>query len=143
MTRFNGRNPDRALTSLPQSSILRVPPDQAVTDLRAWLTAGCRGPMTMNDTEKMRDVIEKVVTEQFLNLRIVEVNVKPETNDDGDLNYWVRVIFDAKAKWPETRIRVGLTRHIRAEMEEKGIDGFPITTFVADSEYGSTKAETV
>jgi len=99
--------------------------------------------MTMNDTEKMRDVIEKVVTEQFLNLRIVEVNVKPETNDDGDLNYWVRVIFDAKAKWPETRIRVGLTRHIRAEMEEKGIDGFPITTFVADSEYGSTKAETV
>jgi len=97
----------------------------------------------MNDTEKMRDVIEKVVTEQFLNLRIVEINVKPETNDDGDLNYWVRVIFDAKAKWPETRIRVDLTGHILDEMEERGIDGFPIMSFIPDSEYRRPKAEAV
>jgi len=99
--------------------------------------------MTMKHTEEMRDVIEKVVTEQFLNLRIVEINVKPETNDDGDLNYWAKVIFDAKAKWPETRIRLELTGHLLDEMEERGIDGFPIMSFIPDSEYRRPKAEAV
>jgi len=100
--------------------------------------------MTMNDTKEMRDVIETVVTEQFRNLRIVEVNIEPEIDeDDGGLYYWVKVIFDAKAKWPETRIRVSLTGHIRDEMEERGIDGFPITSFIPDSEYRRPKAEAV
>jgi len=97
----------------------------------------------MNDTEKMRDVIETVVTEQFRNLRIVEIDVKPETNDDGELNYWVKVIFDAKAKWPETEIRFRLTGHLLDEMKERGIDGFPIMSFIPNSEYVRPKAEAV
>jgi len=98
----------------------------------------------MNDTEEMRDVIETVVTEQFQNLRIVEIDIEPEFDEeDGKMYYFVKVIFDAKAKWPETEIRFRLTGHLLDEMEERGIDGFPIMSFIPDSEYVRPKAEAV
>jgi len=98
----------------------------------------------MNETEKMRGVIETVVTEQFRNLRIVEVNIEPEIDEDDEKTYYfVKVIFDAKAKWPETEIRYGLTRHMLKEMEDKCIDGFPIMSFIPDSEYRRPKVEAV
>jgi len=97
----------------------------------------------MKDTEKLRGVVETVVTEQFRGLRIVDINISPETDDEGDLYHFIRVIFDAKANWPETEIRVGLIRHLLPKMEDKEIDGFPIFSFVPDSEYRWPKDETV
>jgi len=99
--------------------------------------------MTMKNTEKMKRVVETVVAEQFRDLRIVDINIRPEIDDDGDLYFFTRVIFDAKANWPETEIRVGLIRHVLPEMEKMEIDGFPIISFVPDSAYRRLIAETI
>jgi len=72
----------------------------------------------MKNTEKMKRVVETVVAEQFRDLRIVDINIRPEIDDDGDLYFFTRVIFDAKANWPETEIRVGLIRHVLPDMDK-------------------------
>jgi len=98
--------------------------------------------MTMN-TDRLKDVVQTVVPDQFQDLGIVDINIRPEIDDDGDLYFFIRVIFDAEAKWPETEIRVGLIRHVLPEMEKMEIDGFPIISFVPDSEYRRLIAETI
>jgi len=94
----------------------------------------------MENINELKSVIKTVVNDQFRNLRIVDINIEPETDEYEEPYYYVEIIFDADAEWPETEIRVGLVGHMRPKLEANGFAGFPVLSFIPNSEYQEAEA---
>lgn len=97
----------------------------------------------MASVEKIREIVTAALEELFENVRIVSVYVRPDYDQDGDRVLLVDVVFDAsQGNRLDSRKTSGLTRHVLPKMEQAGEEGFPVFSFIADSEMRKDKPET-
>ncbi|WP_147274961.1 hypothetical protein [Ferruginivarius sediminum] len=97
--------------------------------------------MAHADYRKVREAVERVVRERFNDVRIVSVDVTPDLDEDGQRILMIDVVFSADKKHLDSRKTVGLTRHVLPKLHEVDEPGFPVFSFIADSEMRKSKTE--
>jgi len=98
--------------------------------------------MAQENYENVRRAVERVVRERFDEINIVSITITPDHDEDGDRILLIEVVFDSSAKRLDSRKTLGLTRHLLPELHEAQECGFPVFSFIANSEIGKQKAET-
>lgn len=91
--------------------------------------------------KKVRDAVERVVKERFNDVRIVSITITPDVDEDGERILMIDVVFKADAKRLDSSKTVGLTRHLLPKLHEADEPGFPVFSFIADSEMRKSKTE--
>jgi hypothetical protein len=89
---------------------------------------------------EIAQAIEDVVRKRFTGVNIVKVEVDEGRDHDGDLAFFVRIIFDAKPEDIEPARLTSITRHLRSRLFDMGEDRFPYTRFIARDEYTGAAA---
>ena len=100
----------------------------------------------MDLEERIEEIVRSVLKSRFDDLEILSINVTPDFDEDGDKIIVVKVVFDGERKTLNALETSGLVRRILPLMEkigEIGETGFPILSFIAKSELGKTKPESV
>ena len=82
-----------------------------------------------DDMDRIETLIRSRIEEDFTNVPIVRVDVKPDTDEDGEDILWVRVIFDGQPADLDRRALVNSPRRVFELLASNGIDDFPIISF--------------
>lgn len=93
------------------------------------------------DGQKVREAVERVVRERFSDVCIVSISITPDLDEDGERILLIDVVFKADKKHLDSSKTVGLTRHLLPKLHEANEPGFPIFSFIADSEMRKNKTE--
>ena len=91
--------------------------------------------------ESIERIVRSVLEERFQGVEILEINVQPDYDEDGDSILLVTVVFSATGDYPDAREASSLARRILPEFEAAGAVGFPVFSFVADSELRKIKPD--
>jgi hypothetical protein len=85
-------------------------------------------------TRDIREIIERVVREQFAGIAILSVKVTDDTDYDGDPVFRVTVVVDDAATPLDSGKTSGIVRHIREKLLAQHEEAFPILAFVTQSD---------
>lgn len=86
------------------------------------------------DAREIRRVAETVLAEQFAGAaRIVSVELRETTDDEGDEILEFRIVFDAADRLDPKRV-AGLIRHLRSRLHDISEERFPVLSFVSAAE---------
>jgi hypothetical protein len=91
--------------------------------------------------DAVRDIVQSIVSQRLRDIRIVSVAVRPDVDQDGDDVYFVDIVVDAGGRRLDPRETTGLIRRIRPEMAAIGETGFPVLSFIAESEMNRSRGE--
>jgi len=86
-------------------------------------------------------IVQRFLEETFEGVKIVAVNVRARTDAEGDQVYDIHVIVGPGSRELDPRKLAGLVRRIRPSLEEAGEHGFPVFSFIDQSELGKLKPE--
>ena len=88
---------------------------------------------------KIERIIRNAIEQEFGDVEILSIKVRPDLDEDGEKVLFVEVVFDGNRKQLDARKTSGLARQVLPQI---GDEGFPIFSFIASSELGKTRAET-
>ena len=91
---------------------------------------------------QVEDVVRSVLSDRLRNVGIVSIDVRPGVDPDGDRVLFITVVFDDRAEHLDSRETSSLARRLLPKMQAVGEEGFPIFSFIAESELKKAKAET-
>lgn len=91
--------------------------------------------------KQVEDVIAAVLEERFGTAKIVSVDVKPDVDEEGERVLFVNVVFNAGKKPLDARETSGLARRVLPKIEQLGETGFPVFSFIAQSELGKVASD--
>ena len=94
----------------------------------------------MMDAQRLRKLLYELLSSELSATRIVRVALREEIDHEGFLR--VDVIYDSANSKVDARKLTGLVRKIRPTLLSEGETGFPIFSFIADSELGRNRRET-
>lgn len=95
----------------------------------------------MENQRSIKEIVDSILRERFEGVDIVSINVRPDKDDDGDDILVIDVVFDGKAKSLDASKTSGLVRRMIPEIQESGVRGFPILSFIAKSELRKKRPE--
>lgn len=97
----------------------------------------------MAERHDLKQLIAKLLTEQFRDVKIESIDVQPDVDEDGEALLIVRVVFDGKHKQLDARKSSSLVRRLRPIIYNAGERAFPVFSFIAKSELGKLKSDSV
>lgn len=97
---------------------------------------GARRPET-----RIAAIVKRFLDETFEGVTIVAVNVRTRTDAEGDAVYDIHVVVGPGSRALDPKKLAGLVRRIRPNLEEAGEHGFPVFSFIDQSELGKLKPE--
>ncbi len=81
--------------------------------------------------EEIGELIRLKLTEEFKFFEILAVNVRRDTDFDGDPILRIRVVYDGEEKNIDSSALAGTTRRVRPILYENEEDAFPIFSFIS------------
>lgn len=89
---------------------------------------------------KVKEAIRRVAAERLSDARIVSVEVREDTDFDGDPIFVVTLVVDAAEHRLDRRRVSGLVRHIRSKLAEINEYSFPLVSFISKSDADASAA---
>jgi hypothetical protein len=97
----------------------------------------------MVDAGRVRDIVESAVKRRFPKIYVVRINVREDTDEDGDKILEIKVVFDAAESDFDPKELRSLPREIIPKLSALATKpGFPILSFISKSDFGKMKPET-
>lgn len=90
---------------------------------------------------QIQDWVRELSSKQFGEIKIVTINVRPTIGADGDKIFQISLVYEGKPKRLDPEKTIGLTRKLLDRLSGAGETGFPILSFIAQSDLGKTKPE--
>ncbi|MEE2952994.1 hypothetical protein SAMN06297251_102225 [Fulvimarina manganoxydans] len=84
-----------------------------------------------DDMDRIETLIRSRIEEDFTNVPIVRVDVKPDTDEDGEDILWVRVIFDGQPADLDRRAVLKSIGRLRDVLEDIDVYDFPVISFAS------------
>jgi hypothetical protein len=82
---------------------------------------------------ELKQLFQDIISRRLPSVEIIDIKVKRDVDTDGDEVLDVTVIFEAPADLDPQRV-VGLVRHLRPYLQERGERAFPVMSFVSQKE---------
>ena len=95
----------------------------------------------MIDTNQLANIVKSAFEDRFDDAEIVSVSVTPDTDEDGDSIFYIKIVFDGKTSKLDSRKASGLIGDIISRFSEAGAEDFPILSFISKSDYRKTDSE--
>ena len=97
--------------------------------------------MASVDEKQIQAWLDELSREEFKEIKVVAINVRSDIGADGDKMFNVSLVYEGKPKRLNPEKTLGLTRKLLARLTKAGESGFPIISFIAQSDLGKTKPE--
>ena len=88
----------------------------------------------MRDEKKIAEVVKDTLSATFDKVKILQVTVISDADDDDVLN--IEVVFDGVPKDLDARKVTGLVRHVRPKLTAIGEGAFPLMSFISKGDAG-------
>ena len=85
--------------------------------------------------ERITEVVIQRLRSYFDEIRIVKVDVSPDSDRDGDAVLRIEVVFEGKLKGNSARQIAGAARRLRPALEEFDADIYPLLSFISKIDY--------
>lgn len=95
----------------------------------------------MADQAEVRNIIKAELARRLDTVKIVAVNLTPQTDHDGSRALFINVVYDGKQEQLDVGQTTSMVRHIRPLLEEAGETAFPVFTYIAKSDLGNRSPE--
>lgn len=97
-------------------------------------------PVKKFDPKEVAEVVAKTLSDNFEDIKIIDVNVVRDVDRDGDDVLKIEVVFDGVLKGRDV---AGAARQLRPALEEIDADVYPLLSFVSKVDYdrGHKKGE--
>ena len=89
-------------------------------------------------TDRVAEVVRKLLMEQFDDLHLVSVEVGEGYDAGGDPVLDIFVVYDPERPDPDISKVVSFVRHLRPALSEIGEERFPVMSYVPADEYVAT-----
>jgi hypothetical protein len=99
------------------------------------------GRLRMNMMSKIGKIVSSTLKTMFPEIEIVRVNVAEHRDDEGDAILEITVVFGANDRDFDSARLKELPRLIMPKLREVKEDGFPMFSFVSESDLGKMKPE--
>jgi len=100
--------------------------------------------MTGFDADKVASAVADTLGPDFENIKILQVNVSPGTDPDGNDLLRIEIVFDGTLKRADARHMATAVRRLRPALEEIDVDLFPLLSFVSKLDYeGEIRREAI
>lgn len=91
--------------------------------------------MALQLTQKeLRELVLDELRARFPGVYFSSVKVTPDKDEDGDDILIIRVVFDETKKIPSASGTASFTRYAMNSLSNKGIDAFPVFSYVSKSD---------
>ncbi|MFN3459659.1 MAG: hypothetical protein ACK4ZN_01480 [Oceanibaculum sp.] len=97
--------------------------------------------MASVDEKQIKAWLNELANSAFDEIKVVAINVRPSVGADGDRIFEVSLVYAGKAQRLNPEKTLGLTRKLLQRLAKAGETGFPIISFIAQSDLGKTKPE--
>lgn len=95
------------------------------------------------DRREIKDIVKDTFEERFPGVQIERLSVKRSLDDDGDEILQIVVVLAGRGSQLNREGLVGFVRHLRTNLMQEDISGFPLLSFVNSSEARKLKLESV
>jgi hypothetical protein len=90
--------------------------------------------LSAKQAERIEAAVAAVLSRDFEHIRIIDVNVSPDSDRDGNDLLRIEVVFEGKLKGRDVKHAAGAVRRLRPTLEK--FDGlFPLVSFVSKLDY--------
>ena len=91
----------------------------------------------MSEIEQIVEQIVKEIARESIGSEIKSVHVISDLDHYGDDIFRVKIVFEPRTKEGllDSGKTTGLVRRILPKLSEKGVEGFPILSFISASDY--------
>jgi hypothetical protein len=89
----------------------------------------------------VRTIVRETVEEQFPNVGIVDVVVRPDIDSDGEDVLRITVVLEDRKRDLDQNRLVGFVRHLRSNLAKVDQHAFPFMTFLSESDAKKRKLE--
>jgi hypothetical protein len=97
--------------------------------------------MASVDEKQIKAWLNELANSAFDEIKVVAINVRPATGADGDKVFEVSLVYEGKPKRLAPEKTLGVMRELIDRLTKAGETGFPILSFIAQSDLGKTKPE--
>lgn len=84
--------------------------------------------------DDVKHIIEEVVRDRLNGASVERVLVSEDEDSEGDRIFRVMVVFDSSKGKLDSHRTIGLARHLRAKLEDRGAFLHPVFRFVSSAD---------
>lgn len=96
---------------------------------------------TLADSEMVEAVVRKALRASFPKVKVVDVTVQSDEDDDGENVVNIMVVIQAKKADLDPKAIPAFVRKVIEALKEEKEDRFPLFNFVSKSDLGKMKSE--
>lgn len=95
------------------------------------------------DRKEIKDIIKDTLEERFPEIQIEKISVRHDFDDDGNNILNIIIVLSGKKVELDRERLVGLVRHLKTNLTQQAVNGFPLLSFVKSNEARKLKLESV